>query len=356
MHQYQRLTAVNDQLNDRYVRENEYQNVVTYPKLVTLTTTLKCNYRCWMCYQQEFKGEMDWRIVEGLAQVLPFVKTLQLFGGEPLIYSKLESLCRLAGDSRCELELITNGSLLDERRRALLLDNNARLIKISLEAAKQETYESIRGGNLLMVFDNIKKLTAERDARTNSKLELQINYVAMRRNIEELADVIRMAANAGVIRVLVLYMFTTDREDLARESLFFHQELSDRCMNEALATGLETGVEVIIPGFFSIQRRDVEGGEMDHTCHSPWKNCLIDIAGNVRICCGKTPTLGNLLDTAFDDLWFCDAVTSYRKTVNTEKQLPACRVCRVKGRSINNISFHIRDKALAEQFIARTDK
>lgn len=355
MHRYQRLTAVNDQLNDRYVCENEYENVVTYPKLVTLTTTLRCNYRCWMCYQKEFKGEMDWRIVERLEPVLPFVKTLQLFGGEPLVYSRLDDLCKLAGDSCCELELITNGSLLDERRRALLLDNNARLIKISMEASTQATYESIRGGDLATVFDNIRNLAAERDARPGSNLDIQINFVAMRRNIEELADMIRMAADAGVGRVLVLYMFTSDREDLARESLFFHQELSDKCMNDALAAGLESGIEVTTPGFFNRDRQEVEGGEMDHTCHSPWKNCLIDMAGNVRICCGKTPTLGNLLETPFDDLWFGDEVKPYRKTVNTENQLPACQVCRVKGRSINDISYHVRNKALADKLSAETD-
>lgn len=67
-----RITRINDQLNDRYVAENAWENIVTYPKLVTLTTTLRCNYRCWMCYQKSFKGEMDWGIVERLEHVLPF--------------------------------------------------------------------------------------------------------------------------------------------------------------------------------------------------------------------------------------------------------------------------------------------
>lgn len=51
---------------------------------------------------------MDWKRVERLEHVLPFIKTLQIFGGEPLVYNRLDELCKLAGDSACELELITN--------------------------------------------------------------------------------------------------------------------------------------------------------------------------------------------------------------------------------------------------------
>jgi len=353
MHRYERLTGINDQLNDRYVAENEFRDVVTYPKLVTLTTTLRCNYRCWMCYQKEFKGDMDWRIVERLEHVLPFVKTLQIFGGEPLVYSRLDDLCKLAGDSFCELELITNGSLLDEKRRELLLDNNARLIKISMEAATQETYKSIRGGDLKQVLTNVSNLAKERDARGLKHPDIQTNFVAMRRNIEELPDFIRLAAEAGIDRVLVLFMNAQSREDLAQESLYLFQELSDTYMDKALAAGLKHGIDVSVPGFFDENRNSVQTEEPDRTCHSPWKNCLIDMQGNVRICCGKTPGLGNLLETPFDELWFGETVTPYRKLVNTADQPTECRTCRVKARNIKDVSFHIRDKELAKKLLAK---
>ena len=66
------LTILNERLNDFYVMHNT-EEVITYPKLVTLTTTLRCNYRCWMCYQKSFSGDMDWQIIERLAHVLPKV-------------------------------------------------------------------------------------------------------------------------------------------------------------------------------------------------------------------------------------------------------------------------------------------
>ncbi|WP_018124246.1 radical SAM protein [Desulfovibrio oxyclinae] len=347
-----RVTAINDQLNDRYVAENRHEDVVTYPKLITLTTTMRCNYRCWMCYQQHFKGDMDWNIVERLRHVLPFVKTVQAFGGEPLLYGRLEELCELSRENRCELEMITNGSMLDERRRSMFVDNETSLIKVSLEAATQQTYESIRGGDLFATLGNLKALADERSRKGRNKPQLQINFVAMERNIRELPDLVRLAADHGVDRVLVLFMNAQKREELARESLFLHQNLSDECMAAALDAGKRHGVDVTVPGFFGTPPSSFNEAEVDHTCHSPWKNCLIDMEGNVRFCCGSTPPLGNILKTDFDDMWFGETVRPFRKTVNTEKQPKSCQTCRVKSRNINDPFFHIRDRELAERLMA----
>lgn len=346
----ERLTKLNDQLNDRYVPSNEHDNVITYPKLITLTTTMRCNYRCWMCYQEDFTGDLDWRIVEKIKHVLPSVKTFQLFGGEPLMYSRLDDLCELAGSNYCEIELITNGSLLDEKRRALLLDNNASQVKVSLEAASQPTYESIRGGKLEQVLGNLEAFATERAQRNQKNPNLQINFVAMHRNIRELPELVKRAAAIGVDKVLVLFMNALQREDLARESLFFHQELSDACMTEAVAIGREHGIEVTIPDLFSSDTSSVEDACVDTTCHSPWKNCIINLDGSMMFCCGRIGrTMGNLLEKDFDDLWFGNLITSFRKVVNTPEQPECCDTCRVKGRNVRDVGFHIRNEEVAQR-------
>jgi len=348
---YRRITEINDQLNDRYAAGNAYENVATYPKLVTLTTTLRCNYRCWMCYQKEYKGDLDWRIVERLEHVLPFAKTLQMFGGEPLLYGRLSELCALAGKYACELDIITNGSLLDTERRAMLLDNNAALIKVSLEAATQDTYHFIRGGDLAQVLANIRAMADAKAGRGLKNPALQINFVAMERNIRELPDLVPLAAEAGVDKLLILFMNAQDREDLARESLFFHQQLSDECMRKALEVGKEKGLEVVVPGFFNAEEGE-EDCVVDQTCHSPWKNCLVAMDGTVQFCCGRTgKTLGNLLERDFDEMWQCGHITTFRKLVNTDKQPQCCRTCRVKARNIHDVGFHIRDAGLAKKLL-----
>lgn len=351
----ERLTKLNDQLNDRYVPANEYENVITYPKLITLTTTMRCNYRCWMCYQQDFTGDMDWRIVEKIKHVLPSVKTLQLFGGEPLLYSRFEELCDLAGKNYCEIEVITNGSLLNERRRTTLIDNNASLVKVSLEAATQPTYDSIRGGDLEQVLGNMEKFAKERDAK-GKDTTLQINFVAMERNIRELPALTERAAAIGVDKLLVLYVNAFNREDIARESLFFHQNLSDENMIKAIEIGREKGIEVTIPDLFTKDKKEldiVEDARMDTNCHSPWKNCIISLNGDLQFCCGLTggPS-GNLLEQDFDDIWFGEKLTRFRKLVNTPAQPDCCNTCRVKGRNIRDVGFHIRNKGIADKLLA----
>lgn len=349
---YRKVTGINEQLNDRYVAENAFEDVITYPKLITLTTTLRCNFRCWMCYQQHFKGDMDWKIVERLKHVLPYVKTVQAFGGEPLLYDRLDELCALAQENCCDVELITNGSLLDERRRSMFVESEVSLIKVSLEAATQQTYEYIRGGDLCTTLGNLKALADERSRKGREKPKLQINFVAMKRNIQELPELVRLAAEHGVESVLVLFMNAQGREELARESLFLHQKLSDECMAAAIDAGKRHGVSVTVPGFFGTPPTGYDEVKVDQTCHSPWKNCLIDLAGNVSFCCGNTPSLGNILETDFDEMWFGKTVRSFRRVVNTDKQPESCRTCRIKSRNIHDPSFHIRDRKLAERLMA----
>ncbi len=352
----ERLTKLNDQLNNRYVPANEYENVITYPKLITLTTSLRCNYRCWMCYQQDFTGDLDWRIVEKIKHVLPSVKTLQLFGGEPLLYDRFEELCRLAGDNHCEIEVITNGSMLDQKRRRALLENKASLVKVSLDGATQKTYESIRGGNLENVLGNIEKFAMERAQYNLMTPVLQINFVAMERNIRELPTLVKRAAAIGVDKVLALYVNAFNREDISRESLFFHQKLSDEHMVQAVETGRELGVEVTIPALFTRDNPNMDEACVDTTCHSPWKNCIINLDGSVVFCCGLTGgPIGNLLEDDFDDMWFGEKITRFRRLVNTPGQPDCCKTCRVKGRNIRDVGFHIRDAQLAQKLMREND-
>ena len=346
------LTAFNTRLNDFYVMHNT-EEIVTYPKLLTLTTTLRCNYRCWMCYQQSFAGEMDWRIVENLSPILPFVQTLQLFGGEPLLYSRIEDLMGLATANACEIQVITNGSLLTGKKRDLILANNTSQVKISLEAATQPTYASIRGGDLETVLENMASLARERGVGGASSPEIQINYVAMRRNIRELPALVERAAAIGVDAVLVLYMNCGRREDLARESLYLNQELSDAYMQEAVETGGRFDIKVITPGFFST---DLKDPELDRTCHSPWKNCLVDMHGNVSFCCGGAGALGNILETGFADMWHGNKIATFRRLVNTKGQPACCQTCRVKGRNHRDAAFHIRDKALVRKLLCEESR
>ncbi len=347
------LKSRNEAVNDQYVADNTFEDVATFPKLVTYTSTLRCNYRCFMCYQGSFTGDMDMRIVERTAHVLPHARTVQVFGGEPLLFQGLGEILATANSAACDIEIISNGSLLDSRRRSLLLDNTVTLFKVSLEAATQETYASIRGGDLAKVFANIRALAEEREQRGLSHPTLQINFVAMQRNIMELADTVRMASDAGVSRVLVLYMNCGSNPELAEESLYLNQNLSDQGMIAALDAGRETGVEVSIPGLFSSEAEQEQSIAKDRTCHSPWKNCLIDIHGNASFCCGGAGKLGNVLDTPFDELWHSEKITRFRRLVNTPEQPSCCVTCRVKGRNHRDPAFHFPNKKLAEAMRGR---
>jgi len=138
------------------------QELDTYPRRIQIIPTIKCNYRCVMCFQphSEHKrgGEIDFTIFEKLNHVFPFVHQVYFTGGEPLMYSEMPRALEFLGRHGCEISMSTNGAMLTGKRLEMAF-RYMDTVKISLDAATPETYARIRkNGNFAKVLANIGRL------------------------------------------------------------------------------------------------------------------------------------------------------------------------------------------------------
>lgn len=63
MNYLQRTKSINEQL--AAIHSHLKTTIIdTLPTQITLTMTLRCNFRCIMCYQNTFSGDMDKKILE----------------------------------------------------------------------------------------------------------------------------------------------------------------------------------------------------------------------------------------------------------------------------------------------------
>jgi len=120
-------------------------------------------------------------------------------------YRALDMICMMKSrNPRIKLSLITNGSLIrNERMIETICDSGLDNITFSLDGAERKTYESIRrGGKFGVLVENIRALNRTRKKK-HVKLTLAINFVAMKQNVRELPELLKLASQLGVSLVSV---------------------------------------------------------------------------------------------------------------------------------------------------------
>lgn len=188
-------------------------NVQTYPSRMTLEPTSACNYRCTMCSQGFYTErpsyfEVDDDTIERSLPVLEFVENLATqVTGEPTLSLQLGKIANYASSHGVYIEMITNGSLLHKTNADL---SKFSIICISFDGASKEIFEAQRVGSS---FENV--LNNIRVAREKFPLvEFEFNVCVTRLNISQLADIVRIAREIGIDRVLFNLLNTRDYNHL----------------------------------------------------------------------------------------------------------------------------------------------
>lgn len=347
MHTLPELKRMNRALLSHEAKHN-IGRVESYPSLVAITALEKCNFRCIMCSQQhKSDAQISQAALERIGHALPYTDYVCITGGEPFLYGHIDQFFQLCHQGGCEPVLQTNGSLLLERQRRMLLKCGVGIVKISCDGARAETYNRIRpGGNFNTLVQNIRLLTELKAARGMLTPVLEFNFVAMRSNVSELVPLVNLAKAIGV-EVVNVFLLLAETEDMARESLYFHPDLADQEFLRAALAGKMLGVKVNVPPLFADKPVYAEAVCESHRCAAPWQSMTVNVDGSVAICCGGAGLAGNLNTDSFDEVWNHPLRRKVRETVNTENELPCCRNCRQGRPVIDQVAAHIPNPELA---------
>ncbi len=178
---------------------------LTHLARIYVEPTIYCNLDCITCLRNvwdERLGRMKPatfdRIIEGISAVEP--RPLVFFGGigEPLFHTQLPEMIARAHAAGATTELITNGTLLDDKKARALIEAGLDVIWISLDGATPESYADVRlGAELPHVLENISHLRKIRPGGHHPRPRIGIAFVAMKRNIHDLPAVLNLARRLG---------------------------------------------------------------------------------------------------------------------------------------------------------------
>jgi radical SAM protein len=171
------------------------------PILVFWETTKACRLACKHCRAEAIAEPLPTQLSheEGLAFIhrlrgfAPHRPVLIFTGGDPFMRSDLFDLAAHARWAGLPIGFAPSVTpLLDREAASRMLDVGAKTVSISLDGARPETHEEIRGveGHFEQTLDAVRMLVEVGHT-------VQINTTVMRRNVLELADVAALVASLG---------------------------------------------------------------------------------------------------------------------------------------------------------------
>jgi molybdenum cofactor biosynthesis enzyme MoaA len=211
---FTRAWTQNDNLANRLAslsaRDGGLTRVGARPQWFMIETTSHCNLKCVMCPHghdaMPSKSHLDTSRFSRSFDFFSVADRMQLFGtGEPLLSEAFwQILESIDPETRTEVSINSNGTLLNEERIDRLLRSPLSWISISLDAASPETYRRIRGADFDVVVSRVKDLIQARNARRSARpLRIFINMTLMRANIGEFPAFVDLAADIGADGVQV---------------------------------------------------------------------------------------------------------------------------------------------------------
>jgi radical SAM protein with 4Fe4S-binding SPASM domain len=237
---------------------------------------------------------------------------LLLGGGEPLIHPGIEKIVKHIENLDLELALVSNGSLFNEEKVALF--KNASWIRISVDAATDETYKLVQGTTHGIPKNKIRLIR-----KICKDTVLGVSFLTKPENFHEAYDAAVMAKELGANNIRFSIVQTMDGKDI----MLPHYEKYFKLINKAKA--LEDKNFKI----FGLTGRKIalENNKNYEKCLFQHFVAVVGANGNIYPCCwtkNLTPhILGSINEESFKDIWFGEKRKNYLKNQNL-KDCPPC--------------------------------
>ncbi len=200
----------------------KHAHLLRGPSQLAFDITNRCNFRCIHCFNRSGENEIikneltDNEVIEFIKDVAR-LKPLNLCfcGGEPFLREELMYECaKILISHGSECSLVTNGYLLNKKRAKMLAKIGIKNIQVSLDGARPETHERLRGvkGSFKRAIDAIKFLVEE-------GIKPGVAFSPTKFNIDEFLDVYALCKEVGVKELRVQPLMILGRAQLFIEEL-----------------------------------------------------------------------------------------------------------------------------------------
>ena len=266
------------------------------PLTVRLDLVNKCNLKCRMCVLSlpdvfnQPRRELTVAQFRALGPTL-LSRTGQLALSqtyEPMLHPELGEMVAVAREFGVPwIEMTSNATLITEALAEGLVDAGVDFVTFSIDGSTAETYEYIRRGARFDRFiEGLDTLARVKEKRGSAAPTISFNMVLMRRNVDELPDVVRLAHRYGAAVMHTSLLLPQDGLEMEAEALQHDRERANEVFASARAVADDLGVTLRLPEAFDLSLPDepvrppVDAPTMDGDLPDPAPyTCIAPIPG-----------------------------------------------------------------------------
>ena len=245
-----------------------------------------------------------------LLEQFPDLRELQLQGtGEPLAHPRFFEMVKYAAERGIEVSTQSSLATLDERRADECVASGLRRLTVCVDPADP------RFGRVLR---HVARLIEAKRRSASSQPEIRLAALLTRRNLERLPELVRVAREFGVERVVLSSHKELKNEDPVRLQRYLH---------EGEAAAKEFGV--------ALGRAEPAptGPNGQMRCAWPWRGAYISSSGAAMPCCKAAKpdwmSFGNMHRDGVAAVWNNARYNQFRDRLASDDPPEVCSRCEV---------------------------
>jgi len=261
--------------------------------------TNRCNLKCRVCWHTlgapKGYGDLSFDLFKTIFSQFDGIQDLNLQGlGEPFLSQDLLNMISHVKHKKVDVWLTSNLNIdIDEKFARSIVKSGLTKIRISIDASSEKEYGKIKKrGSFKKVINAIRLINRIKSELSSDFPILAFNTIAMKRNIKDLQNIIKLAHSLGIyeIALIPLVIFNkgiaTKNESLDN-NIPLLREYTDGIFKTAQDLGikLEEGISAVV--------HPKEMGLKTNEKPKCTYGCFVDCFGFLYPCCNVKYFLGN---------------------------------------------------------------
>jgi len=290
-----------------------------------LELTSCCNERCLHCYipHEDKVSTVDTSLLLDVLDQLRDMGTLglTLSGGEPFLHKDISTILRKARANDFMISVLSNATLVDDEKIALLKEVNINLLQISVYSMDPDEHDAVT-----MLKDSHAKTMRSIDKLLAADVPIQISCPVMSVNRHAYKDVLKWAYKHKIKAYSDFIMMAKSNHDTSNLKYRISLAETEELLHEIVAVDEDyTTLTEYQP-----LSKDLEDYKTQPVCGVGIDNICMAANGKLYPCSGwQNYEIGDVRKERIKDIWETSEKLKFLRTI-TKSSFPQCLPCDAK--------------------------